>query len=78
MAKAAVSRPDPGGMNPKALAGLQRWAKDKGTSEISEHLEGHGFSEPGALAVWIRKQAIGEDAFKKHQEQARKKKAKEK
>lgn len=68
-----------GGMHPAALAGLKKWGKDKPTSEITEHLEAHGVestSEPGeppaALAVWIRKKAIGAKAFEAHQKAARK------
>jgi hypothetical protein len=60
-------------MNPKAEAGLKKWAKLHGTADIAEHLEGHDFDEDSArrLAVWIRKKAIGESKFKQHQKLAR-------
>jgi hypothetical protein len=60
-------------MNEKALEGLKVWAKGRKTSTIKEHLEGKA-EDPEALAVWIRKQALGEEEFKRHQEMARKKK----
>jgi hypothetical protein len=60
-----------GGMSEKSMAGLKRWAKGIGTAEIAEHLEGHDVDDPKALAVWLRKKAIGEDKFKQHQKLAR-------
>jgi hypothetical protein len=60
-----------GGMHEKSLAGLKKWAEGIGTVEIAEHLEGHGIDDPKALAVWLRKQAIGEEKFKLHQKLAR-------
>ena len=62
---------DAGGMKPEALAGLKKWGKARKTATIAEHLEGHGIDDPKALAVWIRKQALGEAEFKKHQKWAR-------
>lgn len=57
--------------------GLKKWGKDKPTKEITEHLKEHGVEAPeggppSALAVWIRKKAIGAKAFEAHQKAARK------
>lgn len=57
-----------------ASDGLKKWAQSRKTSTIKDHLEGHDVDDAGALAVWIRKQAIGEAQFKKNQDAARKKK----
>jgi hypothetical protein len=54
--------------------GLKKWAASRKTSTIKDHLEGHDVDDAGALAVWIRKQAIGLDQFKKNQDEARAKK----
>lgn len=52
--------------------GLLKWAKSKGTSKLADELEGHeDVDDPKALAVWLRKKAIGEKAFKAHQKAAR-------
>ena len=52
-----------------ASAGLKAWAKARKTKTIAEHLEGKsGVDDPEALAVWLRKQALGEAEFKKHQQ----------
>ena len=61
-------------MNEATLAGLKKWAKTRATKTIAAHLEGHDVDDPKALAVWIRKQAIGENAFAKRQAAARKRK----
>lgn len=61
-------------MNDATLAGLKKWAKARSTKTIAAHLEGHDIDDPKALAVWIRKQAIGETAFAKRQAAARKRK----
>lgn len=61
-------------MNPATLAGLKRWAVGRKTREIADALEDKDVDDPEALAVWIRKQALGEAEFKKHQASARSKK----
>ena len=59
----------------EASEGLKRWGKRRKTATIAEHLEGHPeIEDPKALAVWVRKEALGEEEFKRHQEMARKKK----
>ncbi len=55
----------------KVMAGLKEWAKSKPTKDIAEHLEGHDVDDPQALAVWIRKKAIGEKKFRSNQAAAR-------
>jgi hypothetical protein len=60
-------------MPEKTLEGLKAWGRERKTSRIAESLSGHGFSEPKALAVWIRKQALGEEEFRRHQAEGRKK-----
>lgn len=53
-------------MNEKATEGLKRWAKNKKTKTIEEHLEDKDVDDPKALAVWIRKKALGEAEFERH------------
>jgi hypothetical protein len=60
-------------VNPKAMKGLKEWAKKLPTKDIAKHLENHDIEDPAALAVWLRKKAIGSSQFKKNQEAARKK-----
>lgn len=56
----------------KALEGLKAWGKRRKTSTIAEHLADKDVEDPKALAVWIRKQALGEAEFKRHQVMGRK------
>jgi len=62
-------------MHPNTKKGLMAWAKKNDTYEITKHLEGHDIEDPKALAVWLRKNALGEKVFKEHQEAGRKKAA---
>ena len=59
------------GMHPAVLEGLKSWASRRKTRTIAGHLEGKA-DNPKALAVWVRKQALGEAEFKEHQRGARK------
>jgi hypothetical protein len=63
-------------MNPAALEGLKKWASRRKTTTIAEHLAKHEVDDPKALAVWIRKRAIGEAQFRENQRIAREKKRK--
>lgn len=64
-------------MNDKAMAGLKRYGKGKKTKDIAADLEGkEGVDDPDALAVWIRKKALGEKGFEQHVRSARAKKGK--
>jgi hypothetical protein len=55
-------------MDAKAMEGLKRWGKARKTKTIGKSLEGKpGITDPKALAVWVRKQALGEAEFKLHQ-----------
>ncbi len=60
-------------MHEKTLEGLKSWGRERKTRNIKESLSKHGFSEPSGLAVWIRKQALGEEEFRRHQAEGRKK-----
>lgn len=60
-----------GQMNPKAMAGLKKYGKRTHTKDIEADLEGKGIDDPAALAVWVRKRAIGSKAFAQHQKAAR-------
>jgi hypothetical protein len=52
----------------KTSAGLKKWAKSRKTATIEKALEGKpGVEDPKALAVWVRKQGLGEAEFKRHQ-----------
>jgi hypothetical protein len=63
------------GAMPEGLAkGLKRWGKGLKTAQIAEHLEDKDVDDPQALAVWVRRRALGEAEFKRHQAEARKKK----
>jgi hypothetical protein len=63
-------------MNEKTLEGLKAWGRQRRTATISEHLAGHDIDDPTALAVWIRKQALGEEEFARHQAEGRAKRKK--
>lgn len=57
-----------------ASAGLKKFGKAHKTETIAKKLEGKPrIDDPEALAVWIRKQGLGEAEFKRHQKAARKK-----
>jgi hypothetical protein len=57
---------------PEQNKGLMVWARSKGASKLAGDLEGKDdIDDPKALAVWLRKKAIGERAFKAHQKAAR-------
>ena len=56
---------------PTQLArGLKRYGREHKTSEIIEDLKDVA-DDPAALAVWIRRMAIGDKAFEGHQKAAR-------
>ncbi len=56
-----------GGMHPKALTGLKRWAKNLGHGDIADSLMDHGKDEDSAhrIATWLKKKARGEGTTKK-------------
>lgn len=53
--------------------GLIGWAKRHKTKTIAGSLEDKGVEDPKAIAVWLRKRALGEEEFRRHQQEARKK-----
>jgi hypothetical protein len=59
---------------PKGMRkGLKAYGASKKTADIADDLEGHGIDDPQALAVWIRRRALGEAGFKAHVASAKKK-----
>lgn len=60
-------------MPPAMHAGLKTWAKGRKTSTIAEHLAGK-VDDPKAVAVAVRKDAIGAEQFKRNQAKARRSK----
>jgi hypothetical protein len=59
---------------PKGMRkGLKSYGAGKKTEDIASDLEGKDIDDPKALAVWIRRRALGESKFKKHQKWAREK-----
>ena len=59
-------------MYEKALEGLKNWGRRRTTKTIVEHLEKHDVDDPKALAVWIRRKAIGDAEFERRQREGRK------
>lgn len=59
---------------PKGMRrGLKAYGAGKKTADIADDLEGKDIDDPQALAVWIRRRALGEAGFKEHQRSAAKK-----